>query len=287
MTNIKYDLSDVTFITALRIDCDDRAKNLETTISYLCKHFNTNIFVLEADSSPKCKNFLSQFENVSYFFEESSCLFFHRTKFLNKLLKKVKTKIVVNYDIDILLPINAYLECRDKINSGYDLVYPYFYGDSQYKVEKHNVDKQKFEKSLDLNDLQIENLVKNESECGHAQFFNTRSYVEGYMENENFISYGPEDKERLWRFFSLGYKISWNTNHVYHLEHERVPNSFINNPFYICNILQYNKLLNLFHDKTLAKKLMQFEKVNPLSVTNYVDPQSIKKLYSSMGYVNK
>ena len=33
------------------------------------------------------------------------------------------------------------------------------------------------------------------------------SIIEGGMENENFRAYAPEDKERYFRFTTLGYKV--------------------------------------------------------------------------------
>ena len=37
----------------------------------------------------------------------------------------------------------------------------------------------------------------------------TEIYKKAYGENENFISYGPEDQERAYRFKKLGYKVEW------------------------------------------------------------------------------
>ena len=42
---------------------------------------------------------------------------------------------------------------------------------------------------------------------GWAQFFKTSVYKEGGMENENFKAYAPEDKERFYRFTTLGYSV--------------------------------------------------------------------------------
>ena len=50
------------------------------------------------------------------------------------------------------------------------------------------------------------------------------------MENENFKAYAPEDKERFYRFSTLGYSIGRINNYVYHLEHARGENSWFTNP---------------------------------------------------------
>ena len=46
------------------------------------------------------------------------------------------------------------------------------------------------------------------------------------MENENFKAYAPEDKERFYRFNTLGYSVGRINNYVYHLEHARGENSW-------------------------------------------------------------
>lgn len=43
---MKYDLKDVAFLIALRIDRDDRLYNINITIKYLLKNFLTNIILI-------------------------------------------------------------------------------------------------------------------------------------------------------------------------------------------------------------------------------------------------
>lgn len=263
-----HDLSDVTFIIPVRIDSEDRLFNFKTTISYIFSNFDTNVIVLEADETSKLNKIVQNYKNIEYIFEKDDCIFFHRTKYLNRMLKKVKTRVTVNYDVDIILPIDSYLECYKKAANEYDLVYPFSFGRSQYKIHKNNKYLNLFTNSLDLNDIPVTSLEIGDSECGHAQFFRTSSYIEGGMENENFISYGPEDKERLWRFFCLGYKINWNDNYVYHLEHSRSYNSWPSNPFFQSNYIHYLKFLNCINDTNLKTKLSGFQPVYPLSLSD-------------------
>ena len=283
------DLSDVTFILPVRIDSDDRLFNFKTILSYIFSNFKTNVIVLEADKTSKIKELVKNYKDVEYIFEEDDCIFFHRTKYLNKMLKMVKTTVTVNYDVDIMLPVSSYLDCYKKVIEGYDLVYPFSFGNSQYKIHKNNEYLDFFTKSLNLDDIPISSLEIGGSECGHAQFFNTNSYLTGGMENENFVSYGPEDKERLWRFFCLGYKLYWNNNYVYHLEHSRSYNSWPTNPFYQSNYVHYLKLLDCINDINLRKKLSDFESVNPLSlsVENICNKTRLQDYVKSMEYSKK
>ncbi len=81
-----------------------------------------------------------------------------------------------------------------------------------------------------------------QSYCGHVQFFKTDSYISGGMENEDFVSYGPEDRERCERFQRLGFKVMWGEACIYHLEHSRDENSSTSNPHFGANDSLLNKL---------------------------------------------
>ena len=50
---MKYDLNDVTFIVPLRIDTDDRLRNIILTTSFLLTHFECTIIIKESDSEKK------------------------------------------------------------------------------------------------------------------------------------------------------------------------------------------------------------------------------------------
>ncbi len=63
-----------------------------------------------------------------------------------------------------------------------------------------------------------------------VQFFNRQVYLDGFLENEGFIAYAPEDVERHHRWTLLEYNIGRVNNYAYHLEHERTQNSWFHNP---------------------------------------------------------
>ena len=86
------------------------------------------------------------------------------------------------------------------------------------------------------------------AEYGMVQFFNRKVYVDGYLENEGFIAYAPEDVERHHRWQTLGYNIGRVDNHAYHLEHQRTQNSWFHNPHMQNNNALWDYL------KTLSKE---------------------------------
>jgi hypothetical protein len=138
----------------------------------------------------------------------------------------------------------AYVAARDKVvKEKYDLVYPFAAGDNmqrQVTVPQHIKD-----------NYQGNNLFNPEwqqpwsSYCGHVQFFKTDSYISGGLENENFISYGAEDRERCERFQRLLYKVIWMDAIIYHLEHFRGPDSSTANPHFGHNDSLMNKMRSM------------------------------------------
>jgi hypothetical protein len=59
-----------------------------------------------------------------------------------------------------------------------------------------------------------------------------------------FISYGPEDAERVERFRKLDLKVCHlqHENYIYHLEHVRHHDSNTSNPFFKSNVNLFNEL---------------------------------------------
>ena len=96
-----------------------------------------------------------------------------------------------------------------------------------------------------------------------VQFFNRNSYIEGGMENENFIGWAPEDYERYHRFNLFGYKIGRVNDKVYHLDHTRGINSSIQNPYIKGNLQLWEKL------KTLSKEELKNYYLNQKYLEKY------------------
>ena len=235
-------LKDCTFIIPIKIESADREFNFKYVIQFLCGHFETNIIFFESDTKRKALDLLKSIKrgktSIVYKFEANDSRFFHRTRLLNEMLAITKTPVVINYDTDIILPPEAYVNARNEIMiMGKDLVYPYFKGnDAQRKVKNFG----------DLTkDIFEEPFESAHSICGHCQFFRTQSYIEGGGENENFISYGPEDAERMHRFQTLGYQVTWLDNFIYHMEHERGKDSSDSNPYFRQNQDLFNFLKTL------------------------------------------
>jgi hypothetical protein len=235
---MKYDLSSATFIIPIRIESVDRLRNIITVVAFLLENFNTNVLIKEVDTQsvfkkealPILKEVLDFDFNIKHIFEKSNSSSFHRQRIINEMIIESKTKIIVNYDCDVILPIDSYMDAYQLIlNNESDVVYPYGQGSYQKQVFATDEIVSGFLESGDYSYLD-NNSKSYLSDFGWVQFFNRDVYIEGGMENENFVAYAPEDKERFYRFTKLGYRIKRIDNVVYHLEHSRGQNSWLNNP---------------------------------------------------------
>ena len=92
-------------------------------------------------------------------------------------------------------------------------------------------------------------------DSGMVQFFKRQVYIDGYLENEGFIAYAPEDVERHHRWKTLGYKIGRVDEHAYHLEHQRTQNSWFHNP----HMQRNNQLWEELKDLTKEQLINYYE----------------------------
>ena len=269
------DLTETTFIIPIKIEHPDRYRNAKISLEFLNYNFKTNVFIYEvADDRLTKLDFIGDLNNLNIDHQvHMSEGIFHRTKYLNIMLDNVKTKVVANYDVDVILESINYKECQNSIlNGDAEVLYPYNYGESQFRVKEgfdykgfwdSNLSTVFIRKSPDI-DLYY-------SECGHCIFFNTDVYKKYGGENENFISYGPEDRERMERFKKLGSKVKWKPyDFVYHFEHYRGNDSEKTNPEYSGNVDLFNKLLN---------------KTSP-ELAEYYRSQEYTKKYKTIGILN-
>jgi hypothetical protein len=237
---MKHNLKDATFIIPIRIESSDRLRNIITSLCFLVANFDTNIIVKEVDKEsvflkealPQIEEFCGDVSSIKHIFEYSNDPAFHRQRVLNDMIMVTTTKVIVNYDCDIILPINSYRAAYNLIIEDVsDLVYPYGQGEFQKRIFANNSLVSDFlNNEFDLKILETKAL-NYYSMYGFCQFFNRAVYIEGGLENENFVAYAPEDVERYFRFLTLGYRVHRINGLVYHLEHSRSENSWFNNPF--------------------------------------------------------
>lgn len=259
---MKHNLKDTTFIIPLRIESSDRMRNVITTLCYILENFDTNIIVKEGDAEsvflenvlPQIKEFLDvdDIPNLTHIFENTTSVEFHRTRYLNEMTHMATTKVVVNYDCDIILPIETYIKAQEMIVEGpSDVVYPYGFGNYAKMVTVDDSIVTEFLVDGFSIDLLEKHSRLNNARFGFCQFFNRGVYISGGGENEDFIAYAPEDEERYFRFTTLRYRVDRTNTFVYHLEHSRTPNSSYNNPHMRKNFELWEKLKVMDRDQLI------------------------------------
>ena len=271
---MKIDLSEATFIIPIRIESQDRLRNVITTTAFLIDNFDTKIIIKEVDSEsifirdvvPVLKEFYDVNTRIFHIFEKSNEPLFHRQKVLNEMIVEAKTEIVVNYDCDVLLPLDSYHEAYQSIlHHTHDVIYPYGQGMYQYQVRATDEIVSDFLQTGNYNILNRHSNLHT-SDFGWVQFFNRQVYIGGGMENENFKAYAPEDKERFYRFTTLDYNVGRINDFVYHLEHIRGENSWFSNPYMESNLREWEKI----------------QSMNKKQLLEYYSTQSYLKKYVSV-----
>ena len=260
---MSIDLKNTTFIIPLRVDTGDRLRNVVLSTAFLLNKFDTNVIIKEVDSERRFEAYclpiikrIADTTNLRHIFEVETRTddSFHRTKILKDMVMESTTDVVVNYDTDIILPLTSYTSAVAMLEKDYDVVYPYRFGKQGERKVKLNFtvrtqdDMNNFENypeskkfiassNSDSFDIPFDNYFyyphqqgEGWAEYGMVQFFNRKVYMDGFLENEGFIAYAPEDVERHHRWKTLGYRIGRVDNYAYHLEHERTQNSWFHNP---------------------------------------------------------
>lgn len=270
----------ITAIIPIRVDSEDRRKNIITSVEFLLKNHDCNIIIKEVDSFQKI--IPPTGPRLKYIFEQSKENEpFHRTKIINDMLVEVKTPHVINYDCDMLISKNTMDKCIDMLKNGYDLVYPYPKGSIYYTFIFNDVQRQKFidTKTTEYIDYLINKYMIKLDEthlwffmdtqldgvlcAGGMQFFNTKAYKEGFGENEQFIDWGPEDYERIYRFYTLGYKIGWvDSGNILHMDHEKTKSSIDTSKTRQINTRLWHDIL-----MRIKTKEQMFEYMNSLEYT--------------------
>ncbi len=280
----RFDLTKTTFIIPLRIETADRMRNIITILIYLTRNFDTKIIVKEVDESsvyerevlPILEQALEPewLECITHIFEKSDDFTFHRTKILNDMLWMVDTPVVVNYDSDILLPLETYINATNMIAKGWvhpdvengkpvKVIYPYGCGNYQFQCHVGDNEVTNFINSGFNFEYFNGHMRQWDAKYGFCQFFDTEEYKKLGGENENFVAYGYEDDERYFRFNLLS-SVARIDEYVYHLEHGRTKNSWFNNPYCEDN----KKLWEMLKVKGKKSLVKYYEEVDYLKERN-------------------
>lgn len=224
--NKKIDFKDVTFVFPIRLDSIDRLENLLEVISFINNNFETYIHVLEASNYNN--NLLSRLfpKGILYTFVKDYDPVFHRTHYINQLVKKTDTDIVAVWDSDVLV-------CKEQLLKAIELIRKHE-ADFALPYKNKFLDTSEFVRELYFQTKDMNDLMENESKMkelyapdsvGGGFLANRKAYLNSGLENEFFYGWGREDGERVNRWHTLGYKLVQVDGCMYHLTHNRGINS--------------------------------------------------------------
>lgn len=219
-------LEQITIGVLIRIDSPARKSNLLVLLRYLSQ-YGLKVHVWDSGCErcvlPKEVN-----DKIDYTYEWDDNPIYHRTRYINRLLKTVNTPTVAIWDADLILPISQLeLSIQAIIEQGFVLSIPYngvmkMLSETQSEAFEHAG------KGSDYLSMHVDTYVRalGRPSCGGAFVVNRVKYLGCGGDNEHFISWGPEDAERIRRMKILGHSIHWvNEGPSFHLWHPRGINS--------------------------------------------------------------
>lgn len=220
---MSYDFSNVDFVIPVRLDSIYRLENLLTVVKFLRKwHANINIVESGKYNNNIIKSLLGNQKKINYYFYFDRDIVFHRTKYINKIVRKCNLPFVAVWDADVLVPPRQIaLSIQKMENDTADVSYPY---DGNF-LDVDEVLREEFLSTPRISFLEshidfMNNLYGNNLKGG-GFLIKRDFYILAGLENERFYGWGPEDAERYERWRILGLRIHRSSGSMFHLYHPR------------------------------------------------------------------
>jgi hypothetical protein len=235
LDDYRMSIPDLTVTIPVHYDHEYRRQNFSLSLGYLLRSFQVPVIVSEQGGA----HFADLIGPAQYLKHRAKQ--FHRTRMLNEMAIQAQTPYVVNWDCDVILPPTQILMGIELLRRGADMVYPY---DGRFARMPRGKWMEIVQGAQDIGI--VGNAEFKGREAGHfslggAVMFNKQSFIRAGMENENFISFGPEDVERYERFKKLGYRIERVPGILFHMNHYVGNDSSPRNPYFVGNTREYEK----------------------------------------------
>lgn len=246
----KINLRDVTFTIPVLRDSFNREDNVKMCIDTLQRDFDTNIIL--GEQGPRQE--FSHYQGLVRYHYFEGMTYFHRTKMLNDMALMATTNIVSNWDADIVIPpLQVYMAVHQLKNREADIVYPY---DGRFARVPRNRWYRDYMTYMDCGIYGSEQfagtLPSDARSVGGALLFNMDKFLAAGMENEKFISYGPEDCERWDRFHMLGLRVRREDGLLFHMDHTLSLNSSNRHEHYEANYAELTRIRNMSKEQLQA-----------------------------------
>lgn len=244
----KLDCKDVTFNIPVKYDHPDRMENMKMVEEWVWRNFDTKIIVGEQETN--------KFRDGTYkymHFNSRDMDSFHRTRMLNTMAEMSETPCIINFDCDNIVPIMQMMIGVDMLRRGAEMVYPY---DGRVaRVERGKWRPLLMNRGIDCGVFKGVMFKGTRpidpKSVGHIIMWNKEKFFEIGGENENFISYGPEDVERWERAEKLGVRIERVKGICYHIDHYIGADSSGGNKHFGANYKELERIRKLSKDQLL------------------------------------
>jgi len=223
-------MKDVSFVIPVKVDSPERSRNLDLVIAHILSHFDSPVFVMEADGQqhyfPKMED-----KRLQYRFVEDIHQGFYHTKTLNRLYGLVDTPIMAIWDTDIIVAPQQVVETANRIRQGEAVLGLPFDGSAYHLTQKIT---DSYQRTMKMSTLEKQKshagLMNGRLTVGCAILVDRVKYLKAGGDNEYFTDWGPEDLERVKRMEIIyGKPVYRYPGYLFHLWHPR-NNSRYNDP---------------------------------------------------------
>jgi hypothetical protein len=272
-------MSDITFVTHLRYDSEDRINNFQTVLNYYSNNIPGSKFIVIEDDVKHNPSFdkIKWPKGTSFYFSKNEG-WYHRTRALNYGIKKANTSIVVSFDTDCIVPIQSVNYCRSELLKDATIAWPYngYFIDISYK--RHNDFIQNFynyntllhklgtnlspalQEILDGGNMSVRCTNTTHKSVGGIVMFNKERFLEIGGYNEKFIAWGAEDNEldsRIKTMEHISFRDNSDNSICFHLFHTN--NIRNQHPYYQSNCDELHKIENMTKEQ-LTKYIATWRK---------------------------
>jgi len=124
---MQIDLSDLTFLFHVRLDTEERIKNIQTVVNFYRKHcINFKMIFIEDDKQERLSKYITFLKDDTHKFFKNDEIW-NKCRSFNRGIALTKTKYIAFHDLDAILHPSQFSEAIKELqkNSTYGLVYPY------------------------------------------------------------------------------------------------------------------------------------------------------------------
>jgi hypothetical protein len=236
------DTADLTITVAVRIDTEDRWRNLLAALRAVRAGTNARVLVGIGDPASIAEWVPAGVELLAVHDPPGA---FHRTRVLNQLTTTIDTPYLAHLDADVVVPRSQWADALAQLRAGADLVFPYHGPVTDVPFAHHPW----LERGDFASMPTVSHTLLHPASVGCCVLWRRSAYRAAGMENEHFVSWGAEDDERLARALALGLDVQRSHGPLYHLRHARGPDSGADNPHFADNVRELERISAMSRDE--------------------------------------